>query len=101
VVLVRHLWRQQVDGTDCVISGDIGQHLKTTVASKTIAHLTTPVTEWVFTFPELLLPSIEEVEYSFVAASEAEPWAQHRAVKGKNGTSVLVQTSAATRCDPA
>jgi len=54
------------------------------------------VTEWLFEFPELLLPSIEEVEYSFSAASAAEPWVQHRAVKG-NGTSVLVQTSAATK----
>ena len=56
------------DGTDCTISEDInaGAHLKTTRASSTITHLRQPVTEFVFEFPELLLPVIEEIEYSFV-----------------------------------
>eukprot|EP00037_Helgoeca_nana_P018239 m.174645 g.174645 ORF g.174645 m.174645 type:complete len:662 (-) comp24362_c0_seq1:222-2207(-) len=86
-----------LDGTDCTISEDIGDSPKTTVASRTITH-TAPSTEWVATFPELLLPLIEQVEYSFTAASSADPWVQHRAIKG-NGTipSVTVQTSVAVR----
>ena len=42
------------------------------------------------------IPRIEEVEYTFTAASDAEPWVQHRATK-PNGTSVLVQMSALVR----
>ena len=48
-----------------------------------------------FSFPELLLPQIEEVEYSFVAASANEPWVQHRVLK--NGTEVTVQFSQAVQ----
>ena len=51
-----------VDGTDCDISTDIGDSPKTTRASRTIAHLSTPTTKFTAQFPELLLPVIEEVE---------------------------------------
>eukprot|EP01052_Picozoa_sp_SAG31_P000615 SAG31_NODE_17_length_35773_cov_25.999271_40_plen_227_part_00 len=72
-----------VDGTDCDIADDIGAsgpNLKTTRASRTINALRKPVKEIQINFLELLLPKIEQLEYTFVAASEAEPWAQHRAL---------------------
>eukprot|EP00040_Diaphanoeca_grandis_P012771 m.64650 g.64650 ORF g.64650 m.64650 type:complete len:671 (-) comp23458_c0_seq2:116-2128(-) len=84
-----------VDGVDCVISEDIGStgpSLKTTKASKTVSHFGTPVTEFVFSFPELLLPQIEQVVYSFTTASEDESWVGHRALRS-NGTTVIVQTT--------
>lgn len=82
------------DGKDCVISEDIGGSPKTTRASHTIVSAL-PTTSFNFSFPELLLPEIEEVEYSYVAASASEPWAQHRALKA--GTTVTVQFSQAVR----
>lgn len=88
-----------VDGADCDISGDNAPPSKTlqaTRASATVWHMDTAVTEFRFNFSELLLPRIEEVEYTFTAASDAEPWVQHRATK-PNGTSVLVQMSALVR----
>ena len=76
------------EGNGCVISDDvmappfnnmgkIGP--KTTRASRTVsvAAAASAVTNFKFNFPELLLPEIEEVEYSFVAVSAAEPWVQH------------------------
>jgi hypothetical protein len=83
------------DGKDCVISEDIGSNPKTTRASRTAVSAVTAVTSFNFSFPELLLPEIEEVEYSFVAASASEPWAQHRALK--NGTAVSIQFNLAVR----
>ena len=88
-----------VDGADCDISGEnapASKTLQATRASATVSHMDKAVTEFRFSFPQLLLPRIEEVEYTFVAASDAEPWVQHRAIKS-NGTSVLVQMSAAVR----
>lgn len=87
-----------VDGSDCDISGDIGAAPKTTRASKTLTRLA-PTTEFDFVFPELLLPSIEEIEFSFAALSVSEPWAQWRAIKGNasNPRSVVVQSSTAVR----
>ena len=75
--------------------GKIGP--KTTRASRTVSvsAAASAVTNFTFNFPELLLPEIEEVEYSFVAASAAEPWVQHKALK--NGTTVTVQFSEAVR----
>ena len=57
-----------VDGVDCVISEGIGSATKTTHASRTVAHRKAPVAEFQFEFPELLLPEIEQLEYSFTAA---------------------------------
>ena len=88
-----------VDGEDCAVYDDVappGHTLQTTRASATVAHFDDAVTEFVFSFPQLLLPEIEEVEYSFVAASASEPWVQHRALK-PNGTAVVVQMSAPVR----
>jgi len=84
-----------VDGSDCDISDDIGDAPKATRASQTVVHLETPSSSFTAYFPELLLPSIEQVEYSFVAASDTEPWAQHRAIVGNvsnsSSPSVTVQ----------
>lgn len=92
------------DGTDCAISEDIGTigvatGLKMTRTSKTVAHISVPVAEFVFEFPELLLPAIEEIEYSFTAASETEPWVQHRALTGNDTTvpSIRIQLSEPAR----
>jgi hypothetical protein len=58
-----------VDGSDCDISDDIGDAPKATRASQTIVHLETPSSSFTAYFPELLLPSIEQVEYSFSNSS--------------------------------
>ena len=94
-----HVDSKFVDGEDCAIYDDIappGHTLQATRASATVAHLETAVTEFSFSFPQLLLPQIEQVEYTFTAASGDEPWVQHRAIK-PNGTNVVVQMSAAVR----
>lgn len=84
-----------VDGSQCSIDEDTTPSALVTRASRTVAHLDAPVTNFTLSFPELLLPRIEEVEYSFVAASAAEPWVQHRALVVNK--TVVVQASQAVR----
>ena len=94
-----HVDPKFVDGERCDVSEGVappGKVLQTTRASATVSHMDSAVTEFKFNFPALMLPQIEEVEYTFTAASEDEPWVQHRALK-PNGTSVTVQMSAAVR----
>merc|ERR1711865_1044789 len=74
------------DGVNCAIVDEVNagtSTLKMTRASKTVSHPLVPSDEFVADFTsELLLPHIEEVEYSFVAAGDgaAAPFVQHRAV---------------------
>ena len=70
--------------------------LKTTQASRTVsvAATATAVTSFNFSFPELLLPAIEEVEYSFVAASGSQPWVHRRSTQGP------LHGGRSTRADP-
>ena len=92
---------QFVDGSDCIISEDIAASgsantPKTTRASRTIVvgPELAAVSSFNFSFPELLLPEIEEVQYSFVSGGGAgAPWVQHRALLTGN-TTVAVQFSA-------
>ena len=79
--------------TDTIIANEIngGCQLKLTTSRKTITHAL-PSTSFVFDFSDvLLLPSIEEVMYSFTASDHNSLWVPHSAMKQGKGVTVLFQ----------
>jgi hypothetical protein len=77
--------------TDTIIANEIngGCQLKLTTSRKTVTHAL-PSATFVFDFSDvLLLPTIEEVMYSFTASDHNSLWVAHSAMKQGKSITVL------------